>query len=199
MKLIGLTGGIASGKSTIAQHLASHGAIIVDADQVARDVVEPGTPALAALVDAFGAGIVREDGALDRAALGDIVFHDRNALAILSGITHPAVATESLSRIERARATDPDAVVVYDVPLLVEAGSSYPFELIVVAQADEKTRIERLVSLRGMSESEAHARIQAQATDAQRRAVADVLIDTSGTLDATHEQVDALWQRIAHE
>lgn len=196
MKLIGLTGGIASGKSTIAKRLSSHGAVVIDADQVARDVVEPGTPALAALIEAFGIGILHADGTLDRAALGQIVFHDKDALATLNGITHPAVGLESRLRIERAASMNPHGVVVYDIPLLVEAGGSYSFDLVVVAEAGIEIRVERLVSLRGMSHDEARSRIAAQATDAQRRAIADVVIDTSGTLESTYEQVDALWQSV---
>lgn len=194
VQLVGLTGGIASGKSTIAARLAEFGAIIIDADQIARDVVEPGTPALLELVRRFGDDILRPDGSLDRAVLGSRVFGDPVALAALNGITHPAVFVESQKRISEARDVNPDGVVVYDVPLLAESGHGYPFDLVVVAQASEDIRHDRLVSLRGMNATEARARIAAQATDEQRRPLADVIIDTSGTIESTRHQTDALWQ-----
>ena len=145
MQLIGLTGGIASGKSTIASRLASHGAVVVDADRIAREVVEPGTPALAEIARVFGEGVIAADGSLDRPALGAIVFGDAEKLRTLNGITHPAVLRESTARFRAAADADPDAIVVYDVPLLVESANEYPFDLIVVAHADAATRIRRLV------------------------------------------------------
>lgn len=196
MQLIGLTGGIASGKSTIASRLAELGAVVVDADRIARDVVEPGTPALAEIARTFGGGVLSADGTLDRPALGRIVFGDADALLKLNAITHPAVLRESRARFDAAAAADPDAVVVYDVPLLVESGNEYPFDLVVVARAEEGTRVRRLVELRGMDAAEAERRIRSQASDEQRLAVADVVIDTGGTLDGTREQVDALWERL---
>ncbi|WP_431221352.1 dephospho-CoA kinase [Leifsonia xyli] len=196
MQLIGLTGGIASGKSTIASRLASHGAVIVDADRIAREVVEPGTPALAEIARRFGQGVIAADGSLDRPALGAIVFGDQDALRDLNGITHPAVLAASTARFEAAAAADPDAIVVYDVPLLVESANEYPFDLVVVAHADAATRIHRLVTLRGMDAAEAERRIRSQASDEERLAVADVVIDTGGTLQRTREQVDALWERL---
>ncbi|WP_431247552.1 dephospho-CoA kinase [Leifsonia xyli] len=196
MQLIGLTGGIASGKSTIASRLASHGAVIVDADRIAREVVEPGTPALAEIARRFGQGVIAADGSLDRPALGAIVFGDQDALRDLNGITHPAVLAASTARFEAAAAADPDAIVVYDVPLLVESANEYPFDLVVVAHADAATRIHRLVTLRGMDAAEAERRIRSQASDEERLAVADVVIDTDGTLQRTREQVDALWERL---
>jgi dephospho-CoA kinase len=196
VQLIGLTGGIASGKSTIARRLAENGAIVVDADRIAREVVEPGTPALAEIVDTFGDSVLREDGSLDRPALGAIVFADGEALLRLNAITHPAVLRASTARFDEAAAADPDAVVLYDVPLLVESANEYPFDLIVVAHASADTRVERLVALRGMERAEAERRIRSQASDEERLAVADVVIDTDGTLAQTLEQTDLLWDRL---
>ncbi|HEY8282165.1 MAG TPA: dephospho-CoA kinase [Leifsonia sp.] len=196
MQLIGLTGGIASGKSTIARRLAEHGAVVVDADTIAREVVEPGEPALAAIAERFGPSVITADGRLDRPALGAIVFADEDARLALNAITHPAVLHESTARFQRAAEADPDAVVVYDVPLLVESTNAYPFELVVVAHASAETRIERLARLRGMDRSEAERRIRSQASDEERLAVADVVIDTDGTLEQTLLQTDALWERL---
>lgn len=196
MQLIGLTGGIASGKSTIARRLAELGAVVVDADRVAREVVEPGTPALAQIAEAFGPGVIAADGSLDRPALGAIVFSDEDARLRLNAITHPAVLRTSTERFRAAGEADPDAIVVYDVPLLVESSNAYPFDLVVVAHASAGTRIQRLVELRGMDEGEARRRVGAQATDEERLAVADVVIDTDGSLEQTIEQTDALWERL---
>lgn len=196
MKLIGLTGGIASGKSTIARRLASHGAVHLDADQLARDVVAPGTPALAEIVTRFGPEVLSADGALDRAALGAIVFQDPAALAVLNAIVHPAVQDLTRRLISEAKDRDEDAVVVYDVPLLVEAGVDHDWDLVVVADAPAEMRVQRLVRLRGMSEEQARARVANQASDEERRAVADVLIDTSGSEADTLRQTDELWQRL---
>lgn len=196
MQLIGLTGGIASGKSTIASRLAEHGAVVVDADRIAREVVEPGRPALAAIAERFGPGVIAADGSLDRPALGAIVFADEEARLALNGITHPAVLAESTARFAAAAAADPDAIVVYDVPLLVESANEYPFELVVVAHAAAGTRIDRLVALRGMDRAEAERRIRSQATDEERLAVADIVIDTDGSLEHTRQQVDALWDQL---
>ncbi|MGO4593696.1 dephospho-CoA kinase [Leifsonia sp. 2TAF2] len=196
MQLIGLTGGIASGKSTIASRLASHGAVVVDADRIAREVVEPGRPALAQIAERFGDGVIAADGSLNRPALGAIVFGDAEALKALNGITHPAVLAASTARFRAAAEADPEAIVVYDVPLLVESANEYPFDRVVVAHADERTRIDRLVRLRGMDPAEAERRIRSQATDEERLAVADVVIDTGGTLEQTVAQVDALWDEL---
>lgn len=199
MQLIGLTGGIASGKSTIASRLAEHGAVVVDADRIAREVVEPGTPALAQIAERFGEGVIAPDGSLDRPALGAIVFGNPEALQALNGITHPAVLAASTARFRAAAEADPDAIVVYDVPLLVESANEYPFDRIVVAHADEATRVRRLVELRGMDPAEAERRIRSQASDEERLAVADVVIDTGGTLQHTREQVDALWRELRQD
>lgn len=196
MPLLALTGGIASGKSTIAARLAEHGAVIVDADQIVRDVQAPGTDVLARIAQDFGSAMITADGALDRAALGARVFGDEEALARLNAIVHPAVRAESARRFAEAFAADADAVVVYDVPLLVEARVDDPWDLIIVADAPAALREQRLIELRGLDAAQARARIAAQVSDEQRRAVADVLIDTTGSLEHTHAQVDALWVRL---
>jgi dephospho-CoA kinase len=196
MPLVALTGGIASGKSTIARRLAEHGAVVVDADQIVRDVQQPGSPVLSDLADAFGADVLRADGSLDRAALGARAFGDPDAVARLNAIVHPAVRAESARRFGDAFAADRDAVVVYDVPLLVEARSDDPWELIVVAHAPEAVRRRRLVELRGMSDADAAARLASQVSDEARLAVADVVIDTAGALDDTLRQVDGLWSAL---
>lgn len=199
MPLIALTGGIASGKSTIARRLAEHGAIIVDADQIVRDVQAPGSPVLERIAETFGADVIASDGALDRAALGAKVFGDSELLRQLNAIVHPAVRLESQRRFEQAVAADPQAVVVYDVPLLVEARVDDPWDSIVVAHAPASERLRRLVELRGMDERAAQERIDAQVSDDKRLAIADVVIDTAGELAETHRQTDALWERIRRQ
>jgi dephospho-CoA kinase len=194
--LIGLTGGIAAGKSTIARRLTDHGAVHVDADQLSREAVEPGTPALNAIVERFGRDVLNADGSLDRAALGGIVFSDPDALKALNTIVHPAVRQLGLQRIADASDADPAAVIVYDIPLLVESRSEYPFDLVVVAQASPETRMTRLTTTRGMPADEAARRIGAQASDEDRLAVADVVIDTDGSLDDTLAQTDRLWEQV---
>lgn len=196
MPLVALTGGIASGKSTIARRLAEHGAVVVDADQLVRDVQQPGSPVLAAIAAEFGAAVLRPDGSLDRAALGALVFGDQAAIARLNAIVHPAVRAESARRFAEAFAADPSAVVVYDVPLLVEARVDDPWQLVVVAHAPAEVRARRLVELRGLSAAEAAARIGSQVSDDARLAIADVVIDTAGALDHTRRQVDELWERL---
>lgn len=196
MPLVALTGGIASGKSTIARRLARHGAVIVDADQLVRDVQQPGSPVLAAIATEFGERMLRPDGSLDRAALGARVFGDEAAVARLNAIVHPAVRAESSRRFAEAFARDPAAVVVYDVPLLVEARIGDPWELVIVAHAPADVRRRRLIELRGLAEGDADARIASQASDDDRLAVADVVIDTAGTLDETLRQVDDVWRRL---
>jgi dephospho-CoA kinase len=197
MPLIALTGGIASGKSTIASRLAEHGAVIVDADQIVRDVQAPGSPVLQQIADTFGADVIDADGALDRPALGARVFADPELLARLNAIVHPAVRAESQRQFDAAFAADPGAVVVYDVPLLVEARVDDPWDLIVVAHAPAAERLRRLVELRGMDRRAAQERMDAQVSDDRRLAIADVSIDTAGSIAETHAQTDALWERIS--
>ncbi|MET4780246.1 dephospho-CoA kinase [Glaciihabitans sp. UYNi722] len=199
MYLIGLTGGIASGKTVVAHRLAERGAVHVDADQLAREVVEPGTPGLAAIAERFGSGVLAADGSLDRAALGAVIFSDAEARLDLNGITHPAIKQLTKKLFVEAEERDPRAVVVYDVPLLVEAmkGDGYhQFDLVVVVNASTETRMSRLIELRGLSREEATHRLSSQATDTDRLAIADVVIDSNGSLDDTLRQADALWERV---
>jgi len=198
MLLIGLTGGIASGKSVVASRLKELGAVHVDADVLAREVVEPGTPGLAAIAETFGPSVIAEDGSLNRPALGAIVFSDPAKRLALNAITHPAVWALAKQRFVDASAHDPAAIVVYDVPLLVEAAEDRPmkFDLVVVVNASTATRLERLVSLRGLTREEASHRLNSQASDTERLAIADVVIDANGTLDETYAQVDMLWAKL---
>lgn len=199
MYLIALTGGIASGKSVVGKRLAEHGAVHVDADVLAREVVEPGTPALAQIAREFGDSVISEDGTLNRPALGAIIFSDPDKRTLLNNITHPAVWARAKELFEAAEARDPDAVVVYDVPLLVEASGKRPmaFDLVVVVNADTETRIGRLVELRGLTREEALHRLNSQASDTERLAIADVVIDSNGSLDDTLRQADELWAMAA--
>lgn len=190
MALIGLTGGIGAGKSTVARRLASHGAIVIDADHIAREVVEPGTKALTLISEAFGHDVVNQDGTLNRAVLGSIIFNDDSARLKLNSIVHPAVRQRSLELIT---SQEPGSVIVYDVPLLVETENSYDFDKIIVVTADPQLRIQRLMDLRGMTEHEAQSRVYSQATEEERLAIADYVIDTSGSLEKTYMDVDELW------
>jgi dephospho-CoA kinase len=191
---IGLTGGIGSGKSTVATLLAARGAVVVDADRIAREVLEPGTPGLSAVVTEFGPGVLTADGALDRAALAAIVFSDDDARRRLDGLVHPLVRHRTA---ELVQAAPPDAVVVNDVPLLVETGQAGSYDLVLVVEADLETRVARLIG-RGLTEADARARIVAQATDDQRRSVADVVLDNSGTPEELAAQVERFWaERVA--
>ena len=194
--LLALTGGIASGKSTVALRLAELGAVVVDADAVAREVVEPGTPGLARIAREFGPGVIAPDGSLDRAALGAIIFADESARQTLNAITHPAVGERSRALFAAALDADASAIVVYDVPLLVRedgTGRVDEFDGVIVVSADEETRVRRLVELRGLDEGEARRRIDAQAPESARLAIADHVIDANGSLEHTLAQVDALW------
>jgi dephospho-CoA kinase len=190
MVRIGLTGGIGSGKSAVSRLLAEHGAVVIDADLIAREVVEPGTPGLKAVVEEFGPEVLRPDGTLDRERLGAIVFADEAARLRLNAIVHPLVGARSE---EIVAAAPPDAVLVHDVPLLVENNLAGNFDLVLVVEAPERIRVERLVEHRGMTADAAGARIAAQASDDERRAVADVVIRNDGTLDDLRTQVDAFW------
>jgi len=187
---VGLTGGIGAGKSTVSKILSELGAVIVDADLIAREVVEPGTPGLAALVDAFGDGILSEDGSLNRPALASLAFADDTSRGTLNGILHPLIGARTMEQISSAPS---DAVLVQDIPLLVEGSMAPAFNLVVIVYVDEEERVRRLVGSRGMPESDARARIAAQANDDQRRAVADVWLDNSGEPGSLDDVVRDLW------
>jgi dephospho-CoA kinase len=193
MLMVGLTGGIGSGKSAVAARLAAHGAVVVDADVLAREAVAPGTDGLAEVVAAFGSDVLAPDGTLDRAALARRVFGDDAARRRLEAIVHPRVRARTA---ELVAAAPPDAVVVNDVPLLVEAGLAAAYEVVVVVLADEETRVSRLVRGRRMTRDEALARIRTQATDEQRTAVADVVIVNDGSLDDLRTRVDEVWREL---
>ncbi|MEJ1195237.1 dephospho-CoA kinase [Pseudarthrobacter sp. CCNWLW207] len=191
MLKIGLTGGIASGKSVVASRLAELGAVLVDADALARHVVEPGTPGLARVVEAFGQDMLDGAGRLDRARLGAVVFGNDAQRAVLNGIVHPLVREAAAGIL----ATAPDgAVVVQDIPLLVETGQGSDFHLVVVVDAPDDVRVRRMQENRGMTAEEARSRMAAQASRDERLAAADVVLDNSGTVDALLAQVDGLWQ-----
>ncbi|HEX6166830.1 MAG TPA: dephospho-CoA kinase [Acidimicrobiales bacterium] len=191
MLVIGLTGGIGSGKSTVSALLAAKGAVVVDADAIVRDVQRPGTPVFAAMVERFGPGIVAADGTLDREAVADRVFGDPDALAALNAIVHPAVGAEIARRMQELATTD--AVVVLDVPLMVESRNAYPVAGLLVVDVDPEVALRRVVEQRGMREDDVRARMGRQATREQRLARADRVIDNSGTLDDLRAQVDAAW------
>ncbi|MGK5728454.1 dephospho-CoA kinase [Streptomyces sp. URMC 124] len=190
MLRVGLTGGIGAGKSEVSRLLASYGAVIVDSDRIAREVVEPGTPGLAAVVAEFGEAVLTPEGALDRPRLGAVVFADPDRLAALNAIVHPLVRARS-AELEAAAA--PGAVVVHDVPLLAENGLAPLYDLVVVVDAGTETRLDRLVRLRGMTPDEARARMAAQATREDRLAVADFVIDNDGPIEALERQVAKVW------
>ncbi|MBV1778219.1 dephospho-CoA kinase, long form [Paeniglutamicibacter sp. ABSL32-1] len=188
---VGLTGGIAAGKSAVARRLVELGAVLIDADAIARAVLEPGTPGLAEVVAAFGPGILDDAGALDRPALGALVFADESKRQVLNSIVHPRVRAEA----ERLRAAAAgDAVVVQDIPLLVETKQAGSFDVVLVVAAPQAERLRRMVEDRGMAEADARARIAAQATDEQRAAVADVVINNSGTLEELRQRVNEIWE-----
>lgn len=193
MLKVGLTGGIGSGKSEVARRLAERGAIVIDADKIAREVVEPGTPGLAEIVQAFGDEVLRPDGTLDRARLGSIVFADPEKLKILNGIVHPKVGAR-MAELEQA--APPDAVVVYDVPLLAENGLAPLYDLVIVVDAADETRIKRLTTLRGMPEQDARARIAAQASREERLKIADIVIENEGSLEDLDARVAEVWQEL---
>ncbi|WP_182885128.1 dephospho-CoA kinase [Microbispora sp. H10885] len=191
MLKVGLTGGIGSGKSEVSRRLAARGAVVVDADKIAREVVEPGTPGLAQIVAAFGEEVLRPDGTLDRERLGSIVFADTEKLRVLNGIVHPKVGERS-EQLQR-EAPD-DAVVVYDVPLLAENKLAPLYDVVIVVDTPDDVRLERLLRSRGMPEADARARIAAQASREDRLRIADIVIGNSGSLDELDAQVDKVWQ-----
>jgi len=188
--LVGLTGGIGSGKSTVSAMLAERGAVVIDADAIAREVVEPGQPAYDRIVERFGPAVVTDDGTLDRAAIAAVVFNDRDALKDLEAITHPAVGVR-MSELMAAEA-DTDHVVILDVPLLVEKGT-YETAGTIVVDVDPEIAVQRLIQQRAFGEADARARIANQASREDRRAVADRVIDNSGTIDELRAQVDDVW------
>ncbi|MFI9489787.1 dephospho-CoA kinase [Promicromonospora sp. NPDC052451] len=196
---IGLTGGIAAGKSVAAARLAELGAVVVDHDLLAREAVAPGSVGLAEITEAFGPGVLTPDGDLDRPALGALVFADAAARERLNEIVHPEVRRLSAEREAKAGAADPAAVVVHDIPLLVETGQAGHFHLVVVVHTPAEQRVRRLVETRGLTEDAARSRIAAQASDEQRLAAADVTLDGTGSEDELRAQVDTLWQRVAAE
>jgi dephospho-CoA kinase len=190
---VGLTGGIGSGKSEVSRLLGSYGAIVIDADELAREVVAPGTRGLAQVIDEFGADVVRADGSLDRERLASLVFGDDGARQRLNAIVHPLVGERSAALKAGASV---DAVVVHDVPLLVEAGLAGLYDFVVVVDVPVETQVARLVRLRGMTEADARARMAAQASREERRAVADVVIDNSGSFEELEAQVRELWEEL---
>lgn len=194
--LVALTGGIAAGKSTVARMLADCGATIVDADVLAREAVAPGSPGLAVVVREFGKQILAPDGALNRPALGKIIFDDDSARRRLEAIVHPEVARLSAEAFTAAAESHPGGVIIYDVPLLVEAGRKVEFDAVIVVEASDALRLQRLTTERGLSQEEAASRLAAQATNEQRRAVADFVVSTETSLDETRREVELLYEKL---
>ena len=190
---VGLTGGIGAGKSEVSRRLAALGAVIIDADAVAREVVAPGTPGLAQVAAAFGPAVLGPDGALDRARLGELVFADAGLRAKLNAIVHPLVAERMLQLEQDA---PPGSVVVHDVPLLTENGLAGQYDVVVVVDVPEEVQLDRLARLRGMPPDQARARMDAQASRARRLAIADVVVDNSGPLADLDRQVGELWAEL---
>jgi dephospho-CoA kinase len=193
MLKVGLTGGIGAGKSEVSRLIVECGAVLIDADRIAREVVAPGTPGLAAVVDAFGEGILAPDGSLDRPKLGSIVFADPDRLAVLNSIVHPLVGARSR---ELESAAPDDAVVVHDVPLLTENGLAPLYDVVVVVDADPATQLDRLVRLRGMTEQDARARMAAQAPREKRREIADIVIENDVPLEQLKQRVRGVWEEL---
>jgi dephospho-CoA kinase len=193
MVRVGLTGGIASGKSMVAAELAERGAIIIDADVLAREVVEPGTPALAAILDRFGMQVLK-DGQLDRSRLAEIVFADPIARRDLERIVHPAVRARAA---ELERAAGDAAVVVHVIPLLVETGQHEDFDFVITVDADHETQVQRLMVRNGFTRAEAESRIAAQASREDRTLAADVVLDNTGSMTQLKQQIDALWTELS--
>ncbi len=196
MLRVGLTGGIGSGKSAVAERLAALGAVVLDGDKAARAVVEPGTPGLAAITEAFGPGVLRPDGSLDRARLGGIVFSDVAAREKLNAITHPLIHEHIQAAEEAAvKAGGPDTIVVHDIPLLAEGQRAAEFDLVIVVDVPPEVQVSRLAG-RGLPEEQARARMAAQARREQRLAIADIVIDNSGTLDELDLRVGDVWAEL---
>jgi dephospho-CoA kinase len=194
MLLVGLTGGIGAGKSTVATLLAEHGAVVIDADSIVRELQQPGTDVFRAIVDRFGAHVVAADGTLDRERLADIVFRNDDARSALNAIVHPAVYAVMSERI--AAVKDADKVVVLDIPLLAEAGGGGGMDAVVVVEADGEMRVARVVSERGLDAEDVRARMATQASSEQREALADVVIRNNGTPEDLRAQVDDLWEQL---
>ncbi|MEN3537801.1 dephospho-CoA kinase [Microbispora sp. ZYX-F-249] len=194
MLKVGLTGGIGSGKSEVSRRLAARGAVVIDADKIAREVVEPGTPGLAEIVEAFGEDVLRPDGTLDRERLGAIVFADAEKLRVLNGIVHPKVGERSR---QLQREAPDDAVVVYDVPLLAENDLAPLYDVVVVVDTPDEVRLDRLRRLRGMPEADARARIAAQASREDRLRIADIVIGNDGSLEELDARVEKVWQDLS--
>jgi len=190
---IGLTGGIGSGKSTVAAMFADLGAVVIDADQISRDLVAPGSAALAELEQAFGSQILRPDGSLNRGRLAELAFSSPNATARLNGIMHPRIAQESARRITAVQGAQ---IVLYDMPLLVETGQREVVDRVIVVDVPEQEQVRRAVDLRGMDRTDVERRMQAQASRQERLAVADFVIDNSQGLDQTRQQVQAIWHAL---
>lgn len=193
MLKVGLTGGIGSGKSEVSRRLASYGALIIDADEVAREVVEPHTPGLAQIVGVFGAGVVAEDGTMDRQKLGEIVFHDAELRAKLNAIVHPLVG-ERIRQLEQG--ADPGAILVEDIPLIVENQLASLFDLVIVVDVPPRMQEDRLVRDRGMTREQVAARVAAQASREDRLAIADIVLDNSGSPDELDREVGDLWTEL---
>ena len=190
MYLVGLTGGIASGKSFVASLLAEHGASTIDADEVAREVVSLGSPGLAAVASAFGPDVILPSGELDRKRLGDVIFSDPESRLRLEAILHPLIKIRTTELIN----SQSSEIVVYSVPLLVEAKVDYPFDSVITVEAGQENQIERLVKSRSLAQDEAKKRVSAQTTEAKRVERANFVIDSSGSKEETKKQVDAIWQ-----
>ncbi len=193
MYLIGLTGGIAAGKSTVAKRWAEHGALEIDADQVARDVVEPGTVGLGRVVEAFGSDVLTADGELDRKQLAMQIFSDEGKRELLNSILHPLIKQRTKQLLSELPA---ESIVVYNVPLLVEAAVDHPFDLVVTVEAPEEEQLRRLIETRGLTESEARSRISAQAKPIERAARADRILNSNQDLNLLLRDTDALWREI---
>ena len=194
MLLVGLTGGIGAGKSTVARLLSERGAVVIDADSIVRELQQPGTDVFRAIVDRFGEHVVASDGSLDRERLAEIVFRNDDARSALNAIVHPAVYAVMSERI--AAVKDDDRIVVLDIPLLAEAGGGGGMDAVIVVEADEDMRVARVVAERGLNAEDVRARIATQASSEQRGALADVIIRNNGTADDLRAQVDDVWEQL---
>jgi dephospho-CoA kinase len=197
MRRIGLTGGIGSGKTTVARMLAERGAVVIDADAISRELVEPGSPALIELAEAFGPGILRDDGSLNRGALAQVAFTEPGGTERLNAIMHPRIRAESERRLAAAVSQGGAGVVVYDMPLLLETGQQSVVDLVLVVDVPEETQLERATGERGLDADDVRRRMAAQVSRAERLAAADIVIDNAGSLEATRDQVERVWSILA--